>query len=145
MAITTEQLLTSLGWDEQDLENKGMLHWQKSPHPLDENGLPITASLVVTPKKITAKILNVLPRDTMDQHFLAEWDITGDAPVLQKYLYAGEDLTSKMNKEGDNLKVAEGFRGLVLSFQTLGKKDILGKRKKSQEITSDTKTPSVGA
>ena len=139
--MKTEQLLSSLGWPTSELDNKGIVNWQKSPHPDNENSLPITASIVVTPKRITARVLNVLPSDNMDQHMLLEWNIEGDDVVLQKYLYAGEDLSHKFVGKPESFEaLADGFRGLVLSFQALGKKDILGKRRKDQSISSSNPT-----
>lgn len=135
--MNTEELLASLGWPVSENQAKGTLVWQGAMKDIDN--LPPTASLVVTPKAIRAKVLNIDASKNIEPHFEAEWDISGEMPVLKKHILSGVDLIGNQSAEP-----ATSFASLVLLVNaTRPKIDIMGYRNKVSDASDQTSPKST--
>lgn len=124
------ELLSALGWPSAERDNKGSLSWQR---PINHQGdilssLPPTASLVVTPRVIRAKILNINPSENIEPHFEAEWSLTpGSPPSLTKMVYAAQDPSDPTTSD-QAVKLFKDLRELINGQPKLS---VLGVRDKS--------------
>jgi hypothetical protein len=121
--MTIDDLLTRLGWPTKDLDKKGFMEWQM-PHQSPDT-LPARAKLTVTPSFISAAVYNVQAADTLEPHYQAAWDITGDEAVVRKL-----DLGKYKVPIPFDERAIEVFTSLILTFTSPPRIELLGTRVK---------------
>lgn len=115
--MTTEELLTALGWPANALRHAGTLSWTKT-FGSGISARLMGASIVVTNGAVTCRMRSarLTPPYQMEPHMEAVWDIRPGKPYLNKWVVDGER-RDVFDPEASHHAVAH-FKSTVKSMST---------------------------